>query len=73
MPTSNGADKGGAMAKARKREYQAVIWWGSDRAAAQRLVLLAEDGDDAIRQLRNRYGQDVKCSVWNEDEADTIR
>jgi hypothetical protein len=50
------------------RVYQALVWVeGQDRG--ERLSLFATSLDDAKRQLKERYGQEIKSSIWNEDDA----
>jgi len=56
------------MGEQKTREYQALVWVeGQDRG--ERLSLFATSLDDARRQLEERYGREIKSSIWNEDDA----
>lgn len=51
------------------REYQ-VIWWTDDPARPrERLTVLALSLDDANKQIKDKYGENIKSSIWNEEDA----
>jgi hypothetical protein len=51
------------------REYQ-IIWWTDDSARPrERLTVLALSLDDANKQITDKYGSNVKSSIWNEEDA----
>jgi hypothetical protein len=52
------------------RTYQAIVWQsGADRRAGERVTILAIDLKDAERQIKDRYGDEVIFSLYNEDDA----
>jgi hypothetical protein len=57
------------MENEKLREYQ-VIWWTEDFARpGQRLTVHACSLDDASKQIKEKYGTNIKTSIWNEEDA----
>lgn len=50
-----------------RRIFQAIVWVGD--APGQRLTVEAKDGKEVREYLRDKYGPDAVCSVWNEEDA----
>jgi len=50
-----------------KRIYKAVVW--RPGVPGERTTVLAEDFDHAERQLRQKYGEDITLSLYNEEDA----
>lgn len=55
------------------REYQAVVWVGSVDQSGERVAFFAIDREDAKRQLRERYGEGVVFSLYNDEDANRKR
>lgn len=53
--------------------YNALIWHGVENEKIERITFFANDLDDAKRELRERYGEDVKFSLYNENDAGKAR
>jgi hypothetical protein len=53
------------------RVYEAIVWIGDQ--PGQRLALEASDGEEAEKVLRDRFGQDVVFTLYNEEDASRIR
>jgi hypothetical protein len=57
------------MENEKLREYQ-VIWWTEDCARPrERLTVQACSLDDASKQIKEKYGTNIKTSIWNEEDA----
>lgn len=56
-----------------KRPYQAIVWGQDSSKPGERTIVLAEDLDDAERQLKQKYGEDIVFSLFNEEDADKPR
>lgn len=55
------------------REYQ-VIWWTDDPAfPREHLTVVASSLEDASKQVKDRFGTNIKTSIWSEDDAATPR
>jgi hypothetical protein len=47
-----------------------VIWWTEDCARLrERLTVQAYSLDDASKQIKEKYGTNIKTSIWNEEDA----
>lgn len=57
----------------RQRTYQAIVWGLYPNKPGERTIVLAEDLDDAERQLKQKYGEDIVFSLYNEEDADKPR
>ena len=53
------------------RVYEAIVWVGDQ--PGQRLTLEASDGEEAEKFLRDRFGQDIVFTLYNEEDASRIR
>lgn len=53
--------------------YQAIVWTKNTDRPGERTTVVAKDGDDARRQLREKYGQEIVVSLWNEEDARKLR
>lgn len=61
------------MENEKLREYQ-VIWWTEDSARpCERLIVHACSLDDATKQIMEKYGMNIKTSIWNEEDAAKLR
>jgi hypothetical protein len=56
-----------------KRLYQAIVWGQDSNCPGKRTTTLANDSEDAVRQLKQRYGEDITFSLYNEEDANKIR
>jgi hypothetical protein len=56
-----------------KRVYQAIVWLQGLDQIGERTTVLADDLEAAERELKQRYGDDIVFSVYNEDEASRLR
>jgi len=53
--------------------YEATVWIKGTNGPGERTTVVAKDGDDARRQLREKYGQDIIVSLWNQEDAKKLR
>lgn len=56
-----------------KRVFQAIIWTQEAGKAGERTTVLADNLDDAERQIKRKYGSDIVFSVFDEKDADRPR
>lgn len=56
-----------------KRVYQAIVWKLDPEQPGERATILANSLEDAELQLRERYGEGVAFSLYNEEDADKTR
>ena len=59
------------MPPEKTRIYEAIVWVG-DRPG-QRLTLEARDGDEAMKYLHDKFGQDIVFTLHNEEDANRPR
>ena len=55
------------------RTYKAIVWPGTGDLPGERLIIQASDLDDAERQLKQQFGEDIRFSLYNEEDADKPR
>ena len=55
------------------REYRAIVWTRDESRPGERVTVLAISLDDARAQLEAKYGKDIVCSLWNEEDANSPR
>ena len=66
------------------RLYDAIVWRRDPESIGQRMCrdpesigqrmsVWAVDGDDALRQLQGQFGEDIICTLKNEEEANRSR
>ncbi len=53
------------------RPYEAVVW--RDDLAGERVTIFAKSLDDARRELKHRFGDDIRFSLYNEEDANKPR
>jgi hypothetical protein len=51
------------------REYQVICWTDDPARPRERLTVLALSLDDASKQIKHKYGSNIKTSIWNEEDA----
>jgi hypothetical protein len=56
-----------------KRAYQAIVWKQDHDQSGERTTILANKLGDAERQIRDRYGERIAFSLYNEEDADKPR
>jgi hypothetical protein len=56
-----------------KRPYRAVVWGHDPTKPGERVTLLAYDLEEAERQLKEKYGEEIVFTLYNEDDADRPR
>lgn len=56
-----------------ERIYRAIVWRERSNESGERTTVLADDLDDAERQLKQKYGEDIVFSLYNEEDADKPR
>jgi hypothetical protein len=71
-PETRGPDDG-RDSRPQVREYLAIVWTRDEARPGERLTLLATSLKDARAQVEARYGKDIVCSLWNEEDANKIR
>jgi hypothetical protein len=52
-----------------KRTYQAIVWSHGANTPGERLTLQAENLEDAERQLKDKYGENVVFTLYSEEDA----
>jgi hypothetical protein len=57
------------MENAELREYQVIGWTDDPARPRERLTVRALSLDDASKQIKDRYGANIKTSIWNEEDA----
>jgi hypothetical protein len=55
-----------------KRLYRGIVWDDPNKVG-ERMTLLAEDLEDAERQLKRKYGEHVVFTLHNDEDADRTR
>ncbi|MDH0863150.1 hypothetical protein [Mitsuaria sp. GD03876] len=55
------------------RLYEAIVWKQAGAQPGERTSLLATSLEDAKRQLRARFGEDLVFTLYNQDDADQAR
>jgi hypothetical protein len=58
---------------AEARVYQAIVWKQGSEQSGERIAITAESLEDAERQIRELYGNDVAFSLYNEQDANKAR
>jgi hypothetical protein len=56
-----------------KRLYQAIVWKQDRELPGERTTILANSLEDAARQLREQYGENIAFSLYSEEEANKAR
>lgn len=56
-----------------KRLFRAVVWAQGPNEAGERATVLADNLDDAESQLKQKYGENIVFSLFNEEDADQPR
>ena len=51
--------------------YHAIAWMKECDRPGDRVTVVARNGDDAKKQLKEKYGTDMIVSLWNEEDANT--
>jgi hypothetical protein len=57
------------MERDQAREYQAIVWTDDPARPGERLTPLASNLEDAKTQIVDKYGSNITCSIWNEEDA----
>lgn len=57
----------------KKRIYQAIVWRQGEDQVGERTTVLADDLETAERELKQRYGEDIIFSLYNEEDANKPR
>jgi hypothetical protein len=55
------------------RVYQAIVWNQDREQSSERTIILARSLEEAERQLKDRYGEGIAFSLYNEEDADKAR
>ncbi|PTQ90493.1 hypothetical protein [Agitococcus lubricus] len=56
-----------------KHQYQATVWVQDNRQPGERTTIVAFDLEDAERQLKQKYGENIIYSLYSEDDANRTR
>ncbi len=56
-----------------KRLYQAIVWRPDCNRSGERITVLANDVEDAEQQLKQKYGEGIAFSLYNEEDANKAR
>jgi hypothetical protein len=59
--------------RAGKRRYRAIVWIENDPQPGERVEILADDLDDALKLLELKYGQGNVFNLHNEEDANKPR
>ena len=51
------------------REYKAIVWAKDPNAIGQRVTYMAENLEHARELMVQQFGEDVICTLWNEEDA----
>ena len=51
------------------REYLAIVWTDGPTRPGERVTLLGASLEDASKQITDKYGPNITCSLWNEEDA----
>lgn len=51
------------------RTYKAIIWDDDPQKPGQRVALLAENLDEAMKKLEEKYGEGRVYALYNEEDA----
>jgi hypothetical protein len=62
-----------ALMNESKRVYKAIVWGPDSNKPGERTTVLADDLHDAERQIKQRYGEGVIFSLYNEEDAEKPR
>lgn len=57
------------MENEKLREYQVICWTEDSARPLERLIVHACSLDDASKQIKEKYGMNIKTSIWNEEDA----
>lgn len=59
----------------KQKEFKGYVWPRdeNDKTPVQRFTLMARTPSEAAALAKERFGEDTIISVWNEEEANTIR
>lgn len=57
----------------RLKEYKGIFWTDDPTRPGQRVTLYAKSGEDAIKQLKEEFGENIVVSVYNEEAANRLR
>lgn len=55
------------------REYKAIVWTDDPTQPGQRVTLLAKSLTEAREKLKENYGKDLVCTLYNEDDQQKLR
>jgi hypothetical protein len=62
------------MSEERLKEYRGVVWPKDDPAkAGERVVIFATSAEDAMKRLREQYGNEIVFTLANEEEENAPR
>jgi hypothetical protein len=56
-----------------ERPYLAIVWGQDPDKAGERITIFAESLDDAERSLKQKYGENIVFTLYNEEDADRPR
>ena len=55
------------------KEYKAIVWTKDPAKPGTRATLHARDSDEALRLLKQQFGEEIVCTIWNEEDAREVR
>lgn len=55
----------------KKRIFEAMVWVGDNPGL--RMTVEASDAQEVAEYLHKKYGPDIVCSIWNEEDANQPR
>lgn len=55
------------------KEYEAIVWTNDPEKPGTRVTLHARDGDEALRLLKEQFGEEIVYTIRNEQDAKKVR
>ena len=55
------------------KEYRGIYWEDDSDDIAKRITINATSIEEAVRKLKEKYGENIKFSLYNEEDAQKPR
>ncbi len=55
------------------KEYDAIVWTKDPAKAGTRVKIRARDTEEAQRLLKEKFGEEIECSIWNAESESKVR
>ena len=53
--------------------YDAIVWTNDLTSPGTRVQVRAGSSEEAQRMLKEKFGEDAVCSIWNAEDARKVR